>query len=87
MNEQVDVAQTGDESSEPTAARTADIGPSISASYRDCRCRLLVKLRVERMRRSMLQRCPVPLRDMASRITRLVTPRATPVSSTFSGRR
>ena len=51
MNEHVDPVQTGDESSETTAARTADIGPSISASCRDCRCRFLVKLRAERMRK------------------------------------
>jgi hypothetical protein len=36
--------------------------------------------------RSMLQRCPRSLRSSASSTTRLVTPRATPVSTTTDGR-
>lgn len=35
--------------------------------------------------RSMLQRCPLPLRSNASSTNRVVIPRATPVSTTFPG--
>ena len=58
MDEHVDFLETGDQRGEPLAARASDVGPSVSACCRDRRCRFLVKLRAERVRKVQAPEMP-----------------------------